>query len=291
MHHTRQAARANAAHDYLVKLQLEKKLEVELRSYFQELVREFKIIYAATGRIIDATEYSPELEAILRTHYRRVRQHFGFQFRKKLYKVQFVGLELKETEREDDENAVGAALLLTGGNTAGVDEQQSEYIKTRAKGQAQKINQTSNQDMDRAITAATTAALINQTSMAPSEVAADAAAKFAATTEGRLEAITATETSPPGEAMRYLEATALTGLGAVTGDGTPLARAMTKEWISILDNVTRHWHAAADGQIREFAEPFEVGGEQLLVPGDTSLGATAKNIVHCRCSSQARFKS
>jgi hypothetical protein len=37
-------------------------------------------------------------------------------------------------------------------------------------------------------------------------------------------------------------------------------------------------------------EPFVVDGEQLMFPGDTSMGATARNIVNCRCTCIFRNK-
>ena len=69
------------------------------------------------------------------------------------------------------------------------------------------------------------------------------------------------------------------------GDGV----IMGKYWISNHSERTRDWHAdAGDNYSRDKAipidQPFEVRGEYLMYPGDTSLGATGKNIYNCRCS-------
>ncbi len=56
-----------------------------------------------------------------------------------------------------------------------------------------------------------------------------------------------------------------------------------KTWKSAHDSKTRSAHAAADGQTVRFNETFIVGGEELMFPGDTSHGASAKNIIQCRC--------
>lgn len=53
-----------------------------------------------------------------------------------------------------------------------------------------------------------------------------------------------------------------------------------KEWISTRDARTREAHSDADGQIRRLAEPFSVGGEQVMYPGDGSAG----NAINCRCT-------
>ena len=56
-----------------------------------------------------------------------------------------------------------------------------------------------------------------------------------------------------------------------------------KKWHSTRDNRTRHNHKEADGQIKEFLEPFIVGGELLMFPRDSEMGASAKNVIQCRC--------
>ena len=39
-----------------------------------------------------------------------------------------------------------------------------------------------------------------------------------------------------------------------------------------------------------FNEPFvSVSGSQLLYPGDKSLGASLREIVHCRCKAQYKI--
>ncbi|MDO4945687.1 MAG: phage minor head protein [Ruminococcus sp.] len=56
-----------------------------------------------------------------------------------------------------------------------------------------------------------------------------------------------------------------------------------KKWKSFKDEKTRETHRTADGQIRNLFEPFSVGDSLLMFPQDSSLGASAKEIVNCRC--------
>lgn len=56
------------------------------------------------------------------------------------------------------------------------------------------------------------------------------------------------------------------------------------QWVATLDARTRREHGHADGQVREAGEPFDVGGEKLLFPGDKSYGASGWNLYNCRCS-------
>lgn len=75
---------------------------------------------------------------------------------------------------------------------------------------------------------------------------------------------------------------------------------MKKVWHTISDHRTRDWHKQAgyDYGSRDKAipidEPFIVGGEKLMRPGDPSLGASPANLYNCRCASAnipAGFKS
>lgn len=59
---------------------------------------------------------------------------------------------------------------------------------------------------------------------------------------------------------------------------------LNKRWVATRDARTRSRHASAHGQIRPLDEPFAVGGQRLMYPGDTSLGATADNVIQCRCT-------
>lgn len=58
---------------------------------------------------------------------------------------------------------------------------------------------------------------------------------------------------------------------------------MYKRWVSTPDARTRPEHTHADGQSVPCDEPFEVGGEKLMFPGDKSLGASGWNLYNCRC--------
>lgn len=68
------------------------------------------------------------------------------------------------------------------------------------------------------------------------------------------------------------------------------AQQMMKQWVSGQDGRTRSIpkdkfdHVIMDGKQAKFEETFSVQGEQMRHPADSSLGASAGNIVNCRCS-------
>jgi hypothetical protein len=59
---------------------------------------------------------------------------------------------------------------------------------------------------------------------------------------------------------------------------------LKKRWVAAHDSRTREAHLDADGQTVDNDEPFVVGGEELMYPGDDSLGASGWNLYNCRCS-------
>ncbi len=58
--------------------------------------------------------------------------------------------------------------------------------------------------------------------------------------------------------------------------------ALNKVWMSMHDARTRPDHADADEQEVGMDEPFVVGGEALMYPGDPA--GSAGNIINCRCT-------
>lgn len=62
-----------------------------------------------------------------------------------------------------------------------------------------------------------------------------------------------------------------------------------KIWMTRQDNRVRDAHAMALFQRVLASLPFSIDGEQLMFPGDTSLGASIRNVANCRCSAIYSF--
>ena len=61
---------------------------------------------------------------------------------------------------------------------------------------------------------------------------------------------------------------------------------VTKRWVSKDDTAVRPAHHRADGQVRPVMQPFIVGGEALMAPGDPA--GSAWNVINCRCKPRYR---
>lgn len=55
-----------------------------------------------------------------------------------------------------------------------------------------------------------------------------------------------------------------------------------REWVSATDERTREDHLEANGQIVGLNEPFNIGGEELMYPGDPS--GSGEQVINCRCA-------
>jgi len=58
---------------------------------------------------------------------------------------------------------------------------------------------------------------------------------------------------------------------------------LKKEWLTAEDDRVRESHAEANGQVVGVDEPFIVGGEELMYPGDPA--GSPENVCNCRCVS------
>lgn len=68
-----------------------------------------------------------------------------------------------------------------------------------------------------------------------------------------------------------------------------------KYWLCVHGERTREAHAAAGNDYSKSksipqSQPFIVGGEKLMFPGDNSMGASGWNLYNCRCSMAAVVK-
>jgi uncharacterized protein with gpF-like domain len=93
--------------------------------------------------------------------------------------------------------------------------------------------------------------------------------------EERARAIATTELTSSLNAGHMAVRSGLIEEGLITGS----------EWSTVLDDVTRSTHVAADGQVTKGKAPFNVGGHKTPYPGHWSLPAGER--VRCRCVSVA----
>jgi len=252
-----------AAQDLNTKLRLESVFRASLEQYQRRQVREFTRRFGMTGNPPNFADDNPALEVLLFDHYVTVGDVFSDQIRGNLP---------EDVAITDNEEEIIAAALLA-------------WYLTRAPRAAAEINTTTQEDAGRAMLAANEERADNP-ELSALEAAAIGGAVLNRSLTGRLTAIVMTETQVPAETAKATEADVLSGLPPPTRGQAARQADVVKEWVSIGDSKVRPAHLDADGQKQPLNDPFIVGGQLLRWPGDEGLGATADNIINCRCGAE-----
>lgn len=261
-----------ATRDLNAKLQLESRLRPRVDSIHRNLVRRLIAAITATGAIPEiASIEAAALEPELLSHYLETIGVFGDR----------VDQQLPEDVRATASERAAIAASLAA------------LAEARAPAQAAAIAATSQDDAVEAFGVADAERIRAAQEGEPfgrRDVAATAGAVFGRRLRGRLGAIVTLETQAVAEAAKLTEVETLMGVEPSAPGATPAApqTRTIKTWVSQGDSVVRRRpdanHLTADGQERPVEEPFEVSGERLKHPGDTSLGASVGNVAGCRCS-------
>lgn len=256
-----------ARRDLREKLRFERMLMGELKFFNQQMARRTIQEYAQSGRSFQASELQPALSDILLNHYNRVGEPFSEQI------TDILPADIQATEAET--NTILAALAA--------------FFGGRAPEQSEIITGTNQRDIEASID---TAIMISQEDAAATgtpqsrvDIAVLAGAGLSRRLAGRTRGIAALETQAAAEAAKATEAQILTFQPPSVVGGSLRESPVTKEWVTVGDERVRQAHVFADSQEVTLNLPFSVGGEQLRWPGDTSLGASAGNVINCRCSS------
>lgn len=259
-----------AARELKLKLALEKKLKRKLEGYNFSVVDSFKSHYMQNGGGLNINAFNDELTGILANHWREVGLIFG----------DLIGPRLpKDIAKTDGERKVIAEAL-------------SLWQLHKVPLHARQINATTQDDIGKALEKAEEDELAQGLIGVERQrvVGAVAANHLRQSLNGRLLSTAITETQIPAETAKATEAQVLTGIPPRISGNTRRASKLKKRWDSVGDSLVRPWHLDADGQTVPENEPFVVGGEQLMQPGDDSLGASAKNIINCRCGAEYDVK-
>jgi len=247
----------SAAQDLRQKLEMERILLNSIDAYHRDVYRDFVRQAVTTGTPPDMRPKDAVLAALLLSHYKNVMALFMGQLNNRLP----MDKRLSDAERRKMTDAL------------------NQYFEQRAPVQAATINQTTSDDQVAALQQART----DGPDLSTQEIGLIAAATVSRSLYGRRMSIAITETQAPAEATKATEAETLAGLPPSVTGGSHRQTDAKKTWDSVGDSHTRAAHLEADGQRVPLNQPFNVGGQELRYPGDGSLGASAWNLVNCRC--------
>lgn len=245
-----------------LKLRLERRLLLRLGGFFTALAREFRV-GLLRGVVIDAqARGGAGLRRLLLEHYSAVAESFGGVVEEELP---------NELRLSDEERAELSAWLQEAFDRRAT--QQSSLILRSAQDDARRLQARADRQMQESPL---------------EERAAQAATWLALRLASRARVASAYETQWSAEVTKIAEVTTLAGRPG--GVEVKSLATLTKTWRSQGDSRVRREpkskfdHLEADGQVVPLDQPFVVSGEQLMWPGDTSLGASLGNVINCRCS-------
>jgi hypothetical protein len=262
--------RERAKSDLDAKLRLEMVLLPKIRAQMTDLSRSAAQAMDG-GALFDVEARTIEdLQPLLREHYDEVAAIFSSRISREL---------------------VGEAPV-TPAETAAIAAVLQRFFDDRAQEQAEIIARTNAADADRARTLTSAETARRQAGGEPvfrRDQAVIFGSFFSRKLQGRAGRIACLETQTAAEASKTTEAEVLLDQQpTVEGEGVSTDESpVLKEWVSQGDGDVRTGefdHLAPDGQAVATNKPFEVSGQELMFPGDRSLGATAGNVINCRCS-------
>lgn len=262
------AERRQAVREDRLKLKLERTFRNELRSIFGRMVNDFKINILYTGwplgmAVFDI--YKADWKSLLNRHYLRVHSAFKNMVRTEQ--------TIKQEDDESNEDEVLGALLL--------------WRQMQSERSAGTIMTTNERNMRDSLMEAQEELTREGKPLDSRSIAALAIVFLRRKFRRRTQIIAEYETQLAAEKSKLTQAESIAG---VLGRGFPrVVIAVSKVWRTMRDERVRPNHRAAEGQVRPVNQPFDVGGQKLMYPGDWSLGATASNLMGCRCVSIYRI--
>ena len=240
------------------KMALERRMLPDIRSVFSQMVTEYVAALTETGSVPSATDFQGEWAATFLRQYRRVGRAFLPNQRRSKFYGALIGVKQDLTQ---EENQTLVAFFARWSREFGA--QQSAFV-----------TETNQKDYVTALQRANEEAA----GAPPVVIAATAGIILRQLVKSREGAIANVQTQAPAEEAKRQEAVALGRADGKQEDE------IVKTWQTVGDADVRIAHVAANGQQRTGNAAFSVGGEDLRFPGDTSLGASAANVINCRCA-------
>lgn len=241
--------------DFRDKIILERALRRKIKIFDKRIVTRFQADLLS-GETTRGDAFQDELESLLRDFYGSVSSKFKGRTLRRLSGGRS---PLSSKEKERLERAV------------------TLFARRRAVDQSRIVLETTHRNMHSAVQLAASET-VDQV-----ETAINAAAILSRKLKSRETGIVSLETQAMAEATKLAEADMIAKKEPLTLQ-TP-QEPLTKEWVTQGDERVRPAHVSADSQLQRTQDLYVVMGQQLMFPGDTRFGATAANVINCRCDS------
>jgi hypothetical protein len=253
-----------ANQDLARKLKLERSFKPRIVRLFNAMLRANKNAIIKTGSTLSASKWTQAWITLLSDQYKATQGEFAGvvpNSQKAMLTNWFFKQGLDEQDNGITEDDLLAAFLLWRVQTS------TEH--------AGFITETNQNDIDSALDIARQSLLEEDEPIDNTSLAIASTAVLKRNFNGRVSSIAMTETQAAAESAKWMEASAMQGIDPRNVIGTSIpVMTTTKRWATVGDNKVRPDHVNANGQVRQASKAFDVGGQKLKYPGDSSLGAT-----------------
>lgn len=305
--------RKQAAEDHNIKLVLERRLRTKIDKLNAKAVRTYVISVARNGHIPNFYRYEDELRKILEVHDRLVASIFVDRINMMVRKAEGEEKELVPTRAYAHAHAHTRAHAhahthahtrayaqahararardtieeFAARTTTKIPVVVSRYTAAKTSSQVGAITDTTRKQAADALAKAQSIAVSN--TVEKIEVASLSGSIFRTQLNGRTTGIVRLNTNVVAESTKLTQVELLSGEDpTLSGNGTNRSK-IKKRWANMGDSIVRDGNNAKFNhlnaeQIVAADKPFTVSGEQMMFPGDASLGASIGNLINCRCS-------
>lgn len=276
--------------DLNIKLMLERRLRTIINKFHNKIATQLEQSIRKTGDVQDFYASGLELESILNSHYTLVGEIFATRINtmvlqeldKELVPVGEKNFYYDDLEIKARKKVPKVPIVV------------DRHFKVKAADIAGKITKTTKKEAKRALAEVKKLARKpGGVGVIPVNVASQTGAMFRTTMNGRATGIVRLNTNAPAEAAKITQVQILRGeQPSLAGGG---ASKGTKTWSNMADSLVRgggstQFNHQTANQTVSIDKPFKVSGESLKFPGDTSMGASAGNVINCRCSATYDIK-
>jgi len=251
----------------------ERILSRDLNAFFAGLGLDVFASLSVNRTQINFSDYISELEAILLKSYRKTGGFFSSHIQRLLKELTPKSQNHEESinQIQNERTNIEAALLLL----------LLASYKDRARRQAGFILNTTRRIFRETLANVLIEMEMQERELSSQEIAKAHAKKFNERNKRRVRTIAETEVGNISQLAIQAESDELSKAIILAG----IIIRPSKTWLTVGDSRVRRKHRNANNQKRKLKDPYLVGGERLMFPGDTSLGASLGNIMNCRCSS------
>jgi hypothetical protein len=264
-----------ATADLKEKIRLEIKFKKEINTFFKKVLSYFSESILNNVPFNIPAKFNEELEKILLNQYVIVQNSFGSEIREDLPQ------EIQSSFLEDDliNDSFQSFNIERSKNIANEINETTQAQAKESLFLARTFDTTTEEEVDGKI-------VEKKNLLVGFELLLVAQNIFSRKILDRIPAIVTTETEVSAETAKLTEVEVLSTQTSSILAGTPIESTVDKTWVSQGDSLVRETHLRADGQTVPSNKPFSVGDSLLMVPGDTSLGASLNEIINCRCAAQ-----